>query len=95
MALPTLPNVYCADFVGDSPYWFSDSGEFERINTPYGCGRGWVIVHNNDWQILLEAVDGPKLDFYADSTALFYLGLTAVVTLWAMKALVLKLIYAS
>lgn len=94
MALPTLPNVYCADFQSGSG-WYSPVGDFEHINEPYVCGRGWVVIHNSDWQILLESAQGPKLDFYADSTALFYLGMAAVVTLWAMKALVLKLIYAS
>lgn len=94
MALPALPNVYCADFQSGSD-WYSPVGDFERINHPYACGRGWVVVHGNDWQVLLQAADDPQLDFYADSTALFYLGMTAVVTLWALKAFVLKLIYAS
>lgn len=94
MALPSLYNVYCVDFQSGSD-WYSPAGDFERINDPYACGRGWVVIHNNDWQTLLQSANGPQLDFYADSTALFYLGMAAVVTLWAMKALVMKLIYAS
>lgn len=94
MAVPNLDAVYCADFQSGSD-WYSPVGLFERIGDPYTCGRSWVIVHRNDFNALLSASDAPQLDFYADSTALFYLGMTAVVTLWAMKALVLKFIYAS
>ena len=94
MALPALQSVYCADFQSGSD-WYSPVGDFEHIDQPYGCGRSWVLIHKSDWQVLLESAQGPKLDFYADSSALFYLGMTAVVTLWALKTFVLKLIYAS
>lgn len=94
MALPALHNVYCADFQSGSD-WYSPVGDFERINQPYGCGRGWVIVHSSDWQVLLQAADGSQLDFYADSTALFYLAMVAIVAVWAFKSVVQKLFYAS
>lgn len=96
MALPNLSTtVYCVDFQSGSADWYSPVGSFESVGAPYACGRSWVVVNSGDWQLLLDAAQGPQLDFYADSTALFYLGMTAVVTLWALKAFVLKLIYAS
>lgn len=94
MALPNLSSVYCADFQPGSD-WYSPQGDFEPIGNPYDCGRNWVLIHKTDWVVLLDSSQGPKLDFYTDSTSLFYLGLAAVVTLWALKTFVLKLVYAS
>lgn len=42
-----------------------------------------------------SAPSSPSSEFYADSTALFGLGLAAIVTVWALKNTLLKLFFAS
>lgn len=94
MATPDLgPYVYCAQFGEAADYWLSSPGTFYVMGPPYACDKRWIVLEPAEFQKLLDGY--APLDFYADSTALFYLGMTAVVTLWALKSLVLKLFYAS
>lgn len=98
-----LQYVWCVDFPSSSG-WYSDPGNFEHMSgtSTYTCNRGWVVLPVDIWQgamqsgaILNSSSAAPAPDFYADSTSLFYLFFTAVVSVYALKSVVLRLFHAS
>lgn len=99
-----LQYVWCVDFPSSSG-WYSDPGNFEHMygTSTYTCNRGWVVLPAYIWQGAMQSgailnsssPSSPPSDFYADSTSLFYLFLAAVVAVYALKSIVLRLFHAS
>lgn len=95
MAAPDLGSyVYCAQFGEAADYWLSSPGTFYTMGPPYACDKRWVVIEPVEFQKLLDGYSAPS-NFYGDATSLFGLGLVAIVSVWAWKAIVLKLFYAS
>lgn len=95
MAVPNLsPYVYCAQFGEAADYWLSSPGTFYTMQPPYQCDKRWILVEPGDWKILMDGYNPPS-DFYPDSTSLFYLFLVAVIAVYSLKSIVLRLFHAS
>lgn len=94
MAVPTLSNVWCAQFGEADDYWLSSAGTFYQMSAPYQCEKRWVVVTPEQFNMLVEGYGGHS-DFYAMSAELFGLQLCAVAVVWAVKHIAFKAIFAS
>jgi hypothetical protein len=61
------------------------------------CDKSQVLLDSSAYNALISGAPPPvePASFYADSTEMFYLGLVAVVVVWAVKTFVQKLFWAS
>lgn len=96
--LDQITDGWCADADGAGGFtnWRRANDPTSCTNATTGTGTWWFAPLPQAQALYAEVASAPKpTNFYQDSTELFYLGLVAIVAVWAWKTFVTKLFVAS
>lgn len=96
--LDQIKDGWCADAdgAGGMTNWRPANDPTSCTDSATGTGTWWMTKLPQAQALYAEVASAPKpTNFYADSTELFYLGLVAIVAVWAWKTFVTKLFVAS